>query len=124
MAVALSFVALVLQIGFIAYLDGDDEYLTPINTAIFVLFVGSVPAAVLGGIGAAVVHFMTRRFSSQWPAILLAGLMGLMVGFVMLPDDLRFMGLLAIDAAGARLALVPMVRRRRADSATALARER
>jgi hypothetical protein len=116
LAVALSFVALVVQFGYIEYLDGDDPYWTPINAALFVLILGLVPAAVFGGVGAAVVHLVTRLFSSQWPAVLLAGLMGLIVGLVVFSDDLRLMGLLAIDAAGGRLALVPLVRRRRAAS--------
>lgn len=114
LAVAISFVALVIQVGLIAYFDGD-EYWTPIKTALLVLFIGLVPAAVIGGIGATVVHFVTRRLSSQWPAILLAGLVGLLVGFAVFPDDLRLAGLLAIDAAGGRLAAAPVARRRKPD---------
>lgn len=115
LAVAISFVALVIQFGYIAYLDGD-EYWTPINSALAVLFIGLVPAAVIGGLGATVVHFVTRRFSSHWPAILLAGLLGLLVGYAMFPEDLRFAAFLAIDAAGGRLAVAPMARRRKPDS--------
>ena len=114
-AVALSFLALVVQCGYMAYLDGE-EYWTFTRTASAVLFIGFVPAAVIGGSGAAIVHLLTRRLSSQWPAILLAGLAGLLVGLAMFPDDLRFMGWLAIDAAGGRLAVAPMARRRKQHS--------
>jgi hypothetical protein len=113
LAIAIGFFALVMQSGFVAYLDGD-KYWTPINTALLVLFVGLIPAAVIGGLGATVVHFATRRLPSQWPAILLAGLLGLLVGLAIFPDDLRLAAFLAIDAAGGRLAVVPMARRRKA----------
>jgi hypothetical protein len=46
----------------------------------------------------------------------MAGLMGLLTGLILVPDDIRFAGLVALDAAGGRLAVLPLANRRRRSS--------
>ena len=110
LAVAVSFLALVIELGLFAAFDSE-PYWGFVDTALLVLFAGLVPAAIIGSTGAAVVHLATRRASSQWPAVALAGLLGLLAGLLVWPDDLVLSALLALDAAGGRLAVFPLQRR-------------
>jgi uncharacterized membrane protein HdeD (DUF308 family) len=104
LAVAVSFLALVIELGLFAAFDSD-PYWGFGDTALLVLFAGLLPAAIIGSTGAAIVNLATRRASSQWPAVALAGLLGLLAGLLVWPDDLVLSALLALDAAGGRLAV-------------------
>jgi hypothetical protein len=111
LAVATAHVVLSVEWGLISAFDSDPHW-GFVDTALLVLFVGLLPAAVIGSAGAAIVHLATRRASSQWPAVALAALLGLLAGLLVWPDDLALAALLALAAALGRLAVFPLQRRR------------
>jgi hypothetical protein len=109
LAVAIAHVVLAVGLGLVS---ASAPYWGFAETALLVFFVGLLPAAVIGSVGAAIVHLATRRASSQWPAVALAGLLGLLAGLLVWPDDLALAALLALAAALGRLAVCPLQRRR------------
>lgn len=111
LAVAVSFLVFVVGIALFAAFDSD-PYWGFADTALLVLFAGLIPAAIIGSTGAAIVHLATRRARSQWPAVALAGLLGLLAGLVVFPDDLALSALVALAAAVGRIAVFPLRRRK------------
>ena len=110
-AVVISFLAFVVQAGLLAHLDPEPGW-GVLNTALTVLFVGFVPAALIGALGAMLVHLATKRAPTQGPSVVLAGLLGLLIGFLFFPDEPLLIGLLALDTAAGRLAVIPLANRR------------
>lgn len=105
-----SLVTFALEVGLIDRIEeGANNYAVP--GMILILIFGFVPAAVIGSIGAVVVHFVTRRASSQWPAVLVATIVGFLSLIVMSGGDSRGLGLSALVGVGAgvgRWAVVPI----------------
>jgi xanthosine utilization system XapX-like protein len=111
LAVAVTFLVFVVGMGLFAALDSD-PYWGFVDTATLMLFAGLIPAAIIGSTGAAIVHLATRRASSQWPAVALAGILGLLVGLLVFPDEWALSALLAFAAAVGRIAVFPLRRRK------------
>lgn len=84
-----------------------------LDVVLVVVLFGAVPAAVIGSIGAFVVHLVTRGASSQWPAVGVAAALGLVAGLIVWRGDVEIAVLLGVAAAAGRLAVVPRARRRR-----------
>ena len=111
MAILVSLLALAIELGVRdALLQGS---MHEIAVLVFVVILyGAVPAAVIGSIGALVVHFVTRGASSQWPAVTLASAVGLVAGLIVGWGNYEWAILLGVAAAAGRLAVIPCARRR------------
>jgi hypothetical protein len=81
LAVVISLVTLALEVG-IADVIQNGATISTEGGMLLVLVFGFLPAAVIGSIGAVLVHFATRDSSSQWPAVLVAMAIGLGFGLV------------------------------------------
>ena len=112
LAVALSLVIFAVEISVSdAVQQGTlDNFLAVV---IVVTLFGAVPAAVIGGIGACIVHLLTRRSASQGWAIAAAALAGLAAGLPIYRDELYPALMLGIAAGVGRLAVVPLAINRR-----------
>ena len=80
---------------------------------VVVIIFGSVPAAVIGGSGACIVHLLTRRTASQGWAVAAAALAGLLAGLLVYRDEIFPPLLLGIATGVGRLAVVPLATSRR-----------
>ncbi|WP_310526609.1 hypothetical protein [Nocardioides sp.] len=113
MALVVSLLTLAVEIGVVDALEQGTAH-DFVDVVIVVVLFGAVPAAAIGSIGALVVHFVTRGASSQWPAVMLAAVVGLVVGLIVWRGDVGVAALLGVAAAVGRLAVVPYARRRTA----------
>jgi hypothetical protein len=111
LAVAVAFLVFVVGMGLFAAFDSD-PYWGFVDTATLVMFAGLIPAAIIGSTGAAIVHLATRRASSQWSAVALAGILGLLAGVLVFRDEWALSALLAFAAAVGRIAVFPLRRRK------------
>ncbi|WP_125569856.1 hypothetical protein [Nocardioides baekrokdamisoli] len=83
------------------------------GTFLFVLIVGVIPATAIGFLGVGVLELVTGRFRHQWPAVVLACVVGAAEGAALLPHSLVFATYLGVSAGVGRLSVVPLVARRR-----------
>jgi uncharacterized membrane protein len=107
-AVAVSLVVLALEISVV---DAIEEGTTSnmVTVVVVVLLFGAIPAAVLGSLGACLVHLLTRRHPSTLRAVTLAGATGLAAGLLVYRgSDIRIALMLAVAAAAGRWAVVPL----------------
>lgn len=116
LAVAISLVALALEVGAIGAIQVGTEA-SLVGVMFLVLFFGFIPAVVIGSIGAVLVHFATRRASTQWPAILTAASIGFAVPMFLFRGNFSgdVVGLavaLGVAAGVGRWAVVPFAVRR------------
>lgn len=111
LAVALSLIIFAVELAIADALQQGtlDNFLA---VAIVVTVFGAVPAAVIGGLGACIVHLLTRRSASQGWAIAAAALAGLAAGLLIYRDELYPALMLGIATGVGRLAVVPSVYQR------------
>ena len=84
---------------------------------VVVVIFGALPAAVIGGAGACIVHLLTRRTASQGWAVAVAALAGLVAGLLVYRDEILPALLLGIATGAGRLAVVPWATHRRRPTA-------
>lgn len=106
LAIAVSLVAFALEVAAVDALQSGvlHDFL---DVVIVVIIFGAIPAAILGSVGAAAVHLLTWRTTSQGWAVGGAAIAGLVAGLLVYRDDLVPALLLALAAAVGRLAVVP-----------------
>jgi uncharacterized membrane protein len=80
---------------------------------VVVVIFGALPAAIIGGAGACIVHLLTRRTASQGWAVAVAALAGLVAGLLVYRDEIFPALLLGIATGAGRLAVVPWATHRR-----------
>jgi uncharacterized membrane protein len=80
---------------------------------VVIIVFGAVPAAIIGGAGACIVHLLTRRAASQGWALAGAALAGLVAGLLVYRDEILPAMLLSIATGAGRLAVVPWATHRR-----------
>lgn len=106
LAVLVSLVVLALEISIA---DALEQGSTTDMVAVVVLLFGALPAAVLGSLGACLVHLLTRRHPSAGRSAGWAGAVGLVLGLVIYRGhDLEAALMLAVATAVGRLAIVPL----------------
>lgn len=76
------------------------------DLVLIVIVFGTIPAAVVGAVGAVAVHLLTWRTTSQWWAVGGAAIAGLVAGLLLYWGELQPALLLAIAAGVGRLAVV------------------
>ncbi|GAA2146087.1 hypothetical protein GCM10009844_21710 [Nocardioides koreensis] len=113
LALAVSLTTLAVEIGVVDALQQGtaDDF---VDVVVVVMVFGVVPTAVIGSVGAFVVHLATRKATSQWPAVVLAAALGLVAGPIIWWGEFEVAVLLGVAAAVGRLAAVPCARNRAA----------
>lgn len=116
LAVAVSLLAFALEIGLLDLIkNGADA--SVVGGMLLVLIFGCIPAALIGSVGAALVHIATWRASTQWPAILTAAGVGFVFPLLWFRanfswDVVGFGIVLGLAAGVGRWAVVPFATRR------------
>ena len=80
---------------------------------VVVIIFGAVPAAIIGGSGACIVHLLTRKTASQGWAVAAAAVAGVLAGLLVYRDEIFPPLLLGIATGAARLAVVSSATDRR-----------
>lgn len=111
MALIVSLLTLAVEIGVVDALEQGTAH-DFVDVVFAVVLFGAVPAAVIGSIGALVVHFVTRGATSHWPAVMSAAAVGLIAGLIVWQGDFGVAVLLGVAAAAGRSAVVPCARPR------------
>ncbi|HEX6874020.1 MAG TPA: hypothetical protein VF165_00035 [Nocardioidaceae bacterium] len=113
LAVGVSLITLALEISVVDAVQQGTAH-DVVDVVVAVVLFGAVPAAVIGSVGAVIVHFVTREASSQWPAVVLAAALGLVAGLIVWSGDFGVAVLLVTATGVGRLAVLPCARRRTA----------
>lgn len=108
-------VSLVVFAGELAAADGVPGFVWSEfrSSLVAVILVGAVPAALLGTVGALIVHGLTWRTNAQRWHVAAAALVGLVAGGMVSGGSLAWGVALGTATALGRLAVVPLARRSR-----------
>ena len=109
LSVAVSLVVLAVAVAVVDAVQTGTWDGVPTVVAVVLLF-GLVPAVVLGVLGTALVHLLTRRTAAQGWHVAAAALVGLVAGSAVFGREWTFPLLLALATGVGRLSVVPLAR--------------